>query len=499
MRCVVQIMNNLVVLPMIIPLLIGVILIFFPKHIGLQKFLTFASMIAILIISIILLVEIQNDGIITLDFGSWEAPFGISFVADSFATLLVITTSLISSIILLFAFQTISKEREQLYFYSFVNFLIAGVNGSFLTGDLFNLFVTFEVMLLASYALITLGGDKKQLQESFKYIAINVVSSSLFLIAIAYLYGLLGTLNMAHLSERIAETGQTPLLTVVSLLFLIVFSIKSGLLLYQWLPGAYSTPPTAVAALFGALLTKVGIYALFRTFTLLFYHEQQITHTIIAVMAAITIIGGCIGAIAYTNVRQIVSYNVVIAVGFILVGLAIMNVTAMEGAIYYLIHDMIVKALLFLLAGTMIYVTKSERLDEISGLIRNYPLLGWMFFITVLSLTGIPPLSGFIGKVLLGIGTIETQSYVLLALSFLSSFIVLYSLLRVFMSCFWGETIISKEDEIPLPKSHFIPSVILVALTIAVGFGVVGLAPYVKDAAATLMNPSIYIDAVLPK
>src|SRR5690625_227001 len=150
MRCVVQIMSNLVVLPMIIPLLIGVILVFFPKHIGLQKFLTFASMIAILIISIILLVEIQNDGIITLDFGSWEAPFGIAFVADSFATLLVITTSLISSIILLFAFQTISKEREQLYFYSFVNFLIAGVNGSFLTGDLFNLFVTFEVMLLAS-------------------------------------------------------------------------------------------------------------------------------------------------------------------------------------------------------------------------------------------------------------------------------------------------------------------------------------------------------------
>ena len=492
-------MNNLLVLPMVLPLIIGVLLVFIPSYITIQRWTAFIVLAINASISFLLLQQIVNNGIITLDFGNWEAPFGISFVGDSFAMILVLTTNLISTICVLYAAGTIGNKREKLYFYPFVLMLVAGVNGSFLTGDLFNLFVTFEVMLLASYALITLGGDKKQLQESFKYIAINVVSSSLFLIAIAYLYGLLGTLNMAHLSERIAETGQTPLLTVVSLLFLIVFSIKSGLLLYQWLPGAYSTPPTAVAALFGALLTKVGIYALFRTFTLLFYHEQQITHTIIAVMAAITIIGGCIGAIAYTNVRQIVSYNVVIAVGFILVGLAIMNVTAMEGAIYYLIHDMIVKALLFLLAGTMIYVTKSERLDEISGLIRNYPLLGWMFFITVLSLTGIPPLSGFIGKVLLGIGTIETQSYVLLALSFLSSFIVLYSLLRVFMSCFWGETIISKEDEIPLPKSHFIPSVILVALTIAVGFGVEGLAPYVKDAAATLMNPSIYIDAVLPK
>src|SRR5699024_9304899 len=163
MRCGVQIMNNLVVLPMIIPLLIGVILIFFTKHIGLQKFLTFSIMIAILIISIILLVEIQNDDIIIFYYYIFNVTFMISIVADSFATLLVITTSLISYIILLFAFQTISKEREQLYFYSFVNFLIAGVNGSFLTGDLFNLFVTFEVMLLASYALITLGGKKNQL------------------------------------------------------------------------------------------------------------------------------------------------------------------------------------------------------------------------------------------------------------------------------------------------------------------------------------------------
>src|SRR5699024_1972298 len=144
------------------------------------------------------------------------------------------------------------------------------------------------------------------------------------------------------------------------------------LLLYQWLPGSYSTPPTAIAALFGALLTKVGIYSLFRVFTLLFYHEQHITHTIIGIMAGITLVGGCLGAVAYRNIRYIVSYNVIIAVGFILIGLALFSTTAIEGSIYYVIHDMIVKALLFLLAGTVIYVTKSERLDEISGLIRNY-------------------------------------------------------------------------------------------------------------------------------
>lgn len=492
-------MINLLVLPMALPLIIAVLLVFIPSFIHMQRWMTMIVLITNTIISFLLLQHVVTQGIISFDFGDWEAPFGISFVGDSFALLLVLVTNIVGAICVLYAMATIGHDRERLYFYSFVLFLIAGVNGSFLTGDLFNLFVTFEVMLLASYALITLGGSKKQLQESFKYIAINVVSSSLFLIAIAYLYGLLGTLNMAHLSERIAEVGQTPLLTVVSLLFLLVFSIKSGLLLYQWLPGSYGTPPTAIAALFGALLTKVGIYALYRTFTLLFYHEQQWTHTIIGIMAAITLIGGSIGAIAYKNMRQIVSYNVVIAVGFILVALAVMNSVAIEGAIYYLIHDMVVKSLLFLLVGTMIYLTGSERIGEMSGLIRNYPLLGWMFFITVLSLTGIPPLSGFIGKVLLGIGTIETEAYILLGLSFLSGFVILYSLLRIFMNCFWGETIISKEEEIALPTKILLPGILLVLLTIGIGFGVEGLAPYVQDAANTLMNPNVYIDAVLNK
>jgi len=490
-------MNNLVVLPMVIPLLIGVILVFFPKNIFLQRALTFISMIAILIISIILLITIQAEGIITIDFGGWEAPFGISFVADSFATLLVLTTSLISSIIIIFAFQTIGEKREQLYFYAFVNFLIAGVNGSFLTGDLFNLFVTFEVMLLASYALITLGGNRTQLQESIKYVAINVFASSLFLIGIAYLYGSIGTLNMAHISERVAEVGQTPILTVISLIFLLVFSLKSGLLLYQWLPGSYSVPPVAIAALFGALLTKVGIYALYRMFTLIFYHEPQITHSVIAVMAILTIIGGSIGAVAFRDVKQVVTYNVVIAVGFILAGLAIFNLESITGGIYYLLHDMIVKALLFLLAGTIIYLTKTSRVDAMSGLIRNYPALGWFFFITVISLTGIPPLSGFLGKVLIGQGALEAGTYVLLTFVFLSSMAVLYSLMRIFMGTFWGETIISEEEQIPMKPLLIIPSGLLIVLTFALGFAPEFIAPYVTDAANVLMEPQIYIDAVL--
>lgn len=490
-------MNNIIVLPLVVPILTGIVLVFLRRYIHLQRWISVGSMILNIFISLIILNKIQLEGILRLDFGNWLPPFGILFVADSFAMLLVLTTSFVTAICLIYAMYSIGEEREKLFFYPFVHLLVAGVNGSFLTGDLFNLYVNFEVMLLASYALITHGGTKIQLKESIKYIVINVLSSSLFLIAIAYLYGSLGTLNLAHLSDRIAEVGQTPLLTGISLLFFIVFSIKSGLFLYQWLPGSYSAPPTAIAALFGALLTKVGVYAMFRMFTLLFYHEPAITHTLIGVMAGITLIGGSIGALAYKDIRKIVSYNVVIAIGFILIGLAVSTTSAIEGSIYYLIHDMIVKALLFLLAGTIISLTKTTRFDHISGLIRNYPMLGWLFFLTMLSLTGIPPFSGFIGKMLIGLGTIDASNYLLLALGFISSLFVLYSLLRIFMTSFWGETMISKENEIPLKKGLIVPCIILMVATVVLGVGAESISAYITDAAQTLLNPQIYVEAIL--
>ena len=490
-------MNNIIVMPMIIPLLTGILLVFLRSYVVVQRVFSLVSIAATITVSVTILNLIQSDGILRLDFGGWLPPYGISFVADSFSMLLVLTTAIVTGILLIYAFSSIGRAHENMFFYPFVFFLIAGVNGSFLTGDLFNLFVCFEVMLLSSYVLITLGGRKVQLVESIKYISINVLSSWFFLVGIAYLYGTVGTLNMAHLSVRIAEVGQGPLLTVISIIFLIVFSLKSGLLLYFWLPGSYSAPPTVVAALFGALLTKVGIYAMFRVFTLIFYHEPGVTHLMIGVMAALTMIGGSIGAIAYNDIRKIVSYNVVIAVGFILVGLAVSTEVAIQGSIYYLIHDMIIKALLFLIAGTMIYLTGTARIENMSGLIRNYPLLGWLFFVTMLSLAGIPPLSGFIGKVYVGQGAIEAGSFVLLVIAFLSSIFVLYSLLRIFLNCFWGETIINEDDDVPLKKGMLIPLVLFGILTIALGVGAEGLAPYVSDAARTLMNPEIYVDAVL--
>ncbi|MGN7479168.1 Na+/H+ antiporter subunit D [Solibacillus silvestris] len=490
-------MNNIIVLPLIVPIITAALLVFLNNNIKLQRIVSLITMIFVAGVSVVLLQLIQTEGIMRLDFSGWLPPFGILFVADSFSVLLVLTASIVTAICLIYAFSTIGERHEKMYFYPFVLFLIAGVNGSFLTGDIFNLFVCFEVMLLASYVLVALGGEKVQLRESIKYVLINVVASWIFLVALAYLYGTLKTLNIAHIAQRVAEAGQDPLLTVVALIFLIVFALKAGLLLFFWLPGSYSVPPTAVQALFAALLTKVGMYALFRTFTLMFPLQPEVTHTVIGVMAGLTIIAGCMGALSGRDVRTIATYNVIISVGFILIALAVGTEQSMAGAVYYLMHDMLAKALLFLLIGTMVLVTGEVVVKNMNGLIRIYPLFGWLYFITMCALVGIPPLSGFIGKVLIGQGAIETEAYILLALAFGSSIIVLYSLLRIFLASFFGETSINEEDKKPIPLGAMVSFILLAACIVGLGVGAEGLAAYVQDAAYTLSNPSVYIEAVL--
>lgn len=490
-------MNNTVILPIIIPVVMGLLLVVFPKNIRFHRSMSIMAILALGIISILLMSDIKENGIQTLQVGGWEAPFGISIVADMFSSLLLLSSSVVSLFCLLYAISSIGREREEHYFYPLFLFLIAGVNGSFLTGDLFNLFVCFELMLISSYVLISLGGTKRQLRESIKYILINVVSSFLFLLAIAYLYAMTGTLNLAHLSLRIAEVGQDGLMTTVALLFLIVFSMKAALFLFFWLPGSYSAPPTAVAAIFAALLTKVGIYAIFRMFTLVFYHEPQITHLFIGILAAATMILGALGAIAYQDIKKILTYNVVVGVGFIMAGLASFTIYGVTGSIYYLIHDIIIKALIFLLGGTIILLIGTSKLNEISGLIRNHPYLGWMFFIAALSLAGIPPLSGFLGKVFITRGTFEANYFWLGAIGLITSLMVLYSVMKIFMNVFWGETNVSKEMEKGSTKGLMVPIGCLTATTVALGIGAEAVQIYVRLAAEGLMNPNLYIEAVL--
>ncbi|WP_078379230.1 Na+/H+ antiporter subunit D [Sutcliffiella halmapala] len=491
-------MNNLVILPILIPLITGTLLLLFPKKLKLQKVISVIALSLTTIASFVLVQTVFTNGIQTLEVGSWRPPFGIVLVADMFSSLLVLTGVIVSFTCVLFAFRSIGKERENYFYYAFTQFLITGVMGAFLTGDIFNLFVFFEVMLISSYALIVIGGTRIQLRESLKYLLVNIISSALFVIALAYLYGVIGTLNMADISSRVAESGQTGLLTVIAILFLIVFGLKGGIFpLYFWLPGSYQAPPYPITALFGALLTKVGVYAIFRIFTLIFYHEPEITHLIIAVLAGITILVGAIGAMAYWDVKKILIYNIVTAIGVIIYGLAMATETGYAGAIYYLIHDMVIKGALFLLAGAMFVVTGTDKIKQMGGMIKRHPLLGWLFFTASLALAGIPPLSGFVGKVMLVDGGLSGGHYVFVAIMLLSSLLVLLSVMKIFMNCFFKEEVLSEAEEKGSTKGLIYPSVILIAISAFLGLGAEFVYPYVWQAAETLMDPSIYIQAVL--
>lgn len=498
-------MNNLVVLPIALPILAGVLMVFFRKQVRLQKGIGLIFNLTTIGFILYIIQQARQTGIQTLSFGGWKPPFGIVLVGDMLSLLLVLTTYVVAIACLTFAFGSIGRDRESHLFYPFVQFLLAGVSGSFLTGDLFNLFVFFEVMLMSSYALIVLGGTKLQLRESLKYLLFNVLSSILFVVATALLYGAIGTLNMAHIAERVASADQTGLLTVISLLFMIVFSLKASLLLYFWLPGSYSAPPAAVQAIFTALLTKVGIYSLIRVFSLIFIHEPQITHQLIGWLAALTMVLGMIGVIAYRHVQKVLIYNIIVGVGFVVLGLAVFSQTAFEGVIYYLIHDMVAKALLFMVGGMIIMLAGSSHLNKIGGLMKSYPGLGWTTLITAFSIAGIPPLSGFIGKLLIVQGSFatgRTDLYWFAGIGLLSSLLLLFSLVRLFMEAFWKEA--PEGQAVPVVQINrkqyrflLMPCAILLIISIGMGLAAEWIYPYVQQAAETLADPSIYIKAVL--
>lgn len=488
--------NNFIMVPLLIPLVTAILLIFFNKHVFLQRWISAAASLLSIMISLMLVGTVHLHGIQTVDVGGWKAPYGIVFVADMYASLLVLTTNLISFAAILYSFKSIGRDREVFYYYPGVHFLIAGVTGAFMTGDIFNLFVFFEVLLMASYLLIVLGGTKIQLRESIKYIVINVFASAIFVITVAYLYAVTGTLNMADLSVKLAENGQSGLLTVIAILFLIVFGMKGAIFpFYFWMPGSYQAPPTAVTALFGALLTKVGVYSITRVFTLIFIHDTGVTHEVLAWLSALTVLFGIIGSLSYWDIRKIVIYNIITAAGVILFGVAAFTSASIEGSIYYLLHDMLIKGTLFLLAGTIAAAAGTSNIKKMGGLIRHYPFLGWLFFIAALSLAGIPPLSGFIGKLKIVQGGFEAGEFVISILVLLSSLLVLQSMIRIFIHAFWGE---EKPLDVKISlKGLLFPIVFLVAVSVAYGLGIEFVSPYVTQASDTLIDPSIYIKAVL--
>lgn len=489
-------MSNLVVLPIILPLLFGIILAFTNKYNKVSRTVTKIFSIVSLVVSGYLLWIVINDGTIVLETGSWAAPYGIVFVADSLAVVIVFITNIVATAAAFYAPHSLSEQKEKHYFYAFFFFLISGVSGAFLTGDLFNLFVFFEVLLMASYALIVLGSDRVQLRESLKYVLINLFSSVIFVTAVAFLYSVVGTVNMAHIAERVQEAEQQGILTTISILLFFVFATKAALFpLYYWMPNSYVVPNPVVSALFGALLTKVGVYSILRTFSLMFTFETDYTPTLFLWIAGLSLIFGVIGALSTNNIKLIIAYNVIPAIGFMLLGIAIFNGDALSGSIYYLIHDMIIKAALFMIVGVIAYVAGTSDLRKMSGLINQYPLLGWLLFIAAFVLAGIPPFSGFIGKLLLLKGALTKEAILIVIIGLLTSLLILYSVMRIFIYAFWGAE--NKSFKKKSIKGFYGPIIFLLSLSIFLGIGAEFVFPTVENIAKYLLDPNIYIDFVL--
>ena len=489
-------MSNLAVLPIIIPLFAGIIVTFVNKRVSLSRNLAKLFTILNLGVAVYVMYHVIQHGTIVLETGEWVAPYGIVLVADLLSALLILTTNIIATACVFYAPRSLPESKEKHYFYTFYFFLLTGVSGAFLTGDLFNLFVFFEVLLIASYALIVLGGDRVQLRESLKYVLINVFSSVLFVTVVAFLYGVVGTVNMAQIAERVQEVDQKGVLTTIAILLFFVFGTKAALFpLYYWMPKSYVVPNPVVSALFGALLTKVGVYSILRVFSLIFVHNISLTHEMFIWFAGLSMIFGVIGALSTSNIKLIIAYNIIPAIGFIMMGIGFHNADGLSGSVYYLMHDMIIKTALFLLVGAIAYVAGTSDLRKMNGLIHHYPVLGWLLFISAFVLAGIPPFSGFIGKVLLLRGAFTNEEIIIAIIALGTSLLILYSVMKIFIHGFWGEKVELTEKK--STKGFIGPIIFLLLFSIVLGVGAEFIYPTIDSISTDLLEPEHYINSVL--
>lgn len=462
-------MSNLLIMPMLLPFLCALILVFIKNKNQTSKILSITTMIVSTLISLALLIYVVNHKPITLDFGGWKAPFGIQFLGDSLSLLMVTVSSFVVTLIMAYGFGRGEKRVNLFHLPTFILLLTVGVIGSFLTSDLFNLYVMFEIMLLASFVLVTLGQSVEQLRAAIIYVVLNIIGSWLFLLGIGMLYKTVGTLNFSHIASRLNHMESNQTITIISLVFLVAFSSKAALVIFMWLPKAYAVLNTELAVLFAALMTKVGAYALIRFFTLLFDHHPGITHPLLVFMSCITMLIGAFGVIAYKDIKKIAAYQVILSIGFIILGLGSHTHAGVNGAIFYLSNDIIVKTLLFFIIGSLVYISGFRNYQYLSGLAKREPFFGVAFIVMVFAIGGVPPFSGFPGKVLIFQGAIQNGNYIGLALMILTSLLAMYSLFRVMFVMYFGDTDGEevKFKEIPPHRKGILG--ILVAVVLAMG------------------------------
>jgi multicomponent K+:H+ antiporter subunit D len=496
-------MAHLPALVILLPLLTAAILLLVERGgIVAQRSVAWTGMLALVALSIALVAR-ADGGVVTFYLvGDWPARLGIALVADRLGAVLVLTTALLGAACLLHA--CAGWDRRAMHFHALFQLQLAGLNGAFLTGDMFNLFVFFEVLLIASYGLLLSGGRGPRIAAGMHYVVFNIVASTVFLLALGLLYGLLGTLNMAEMAARVAvaDPANVALVRAASGVLLVVFCSKAALLpLYLWLPNAYARAPASVAALF-AIMTKLGVYAVLRVYTLVFGSEAGALagwawHWLLPLGGA-TLVLATLGALAASTLRMQAAYLVIASAATLFVAFALATPDAVAAGLYYLVHSVFVTAALFLVVDLIRQQrgTLGEQLD-LAGPLQRAPLLGLLFTLAAVSVAGLPPLSGFFGKLMvLDAVPVGSQGWVW-SVVLLTSLLTVVALARSGSQVFWRAGVWPRELELPPPPRRLQVAAAVLLLSYGVALVMWG-APamrYARAAADQVMAPGLYIEA----
>ena len=518
-------LQSMVPLMVLIPLIAAAGVLSLGRRLRVQRIITVVALILTTAVSVALLIGVDAVGTIVVDVGGWPAPFGIVLVVDRMSALLLVVSSVVLLAVLVFSVgQNIAfgdDETPVTIFNPAYLILATGVYAAFIAGDLFNLYVGFEILLVSSYVLITLGGTEARIRTGTTYIVVSLLSSSLFLVSIAMIYGALGTVNLAQIAERVGDLPPETQ-TLLHVLLLLGFAIKAAVFpLSFWLPDSYPTAPASVTAVFAGLLTKVGVYAIIRTETLLFFPSLEF-NPVLLVVAILTMVVGILGAVAQSDIKRLLSFTLVSHIGFLIMGIGLGTIDGMTATIYYVVHHIVVQTALFLAAGLIEQVGGSTSIPKLGGLLAITPFVGILYLVPALNLGGIPPFSGFLGKLGLfeaGLATGDPLAAASVVAGALVSLLTLYALMRVWSRVFWGKAPEPDSEAVPdrasadeaaalapaavavrarsIPKLMTTGTVGLVLATVALTVAAGPIYAYSARAAVDLA-PAGYIEAVLP-
>ena len=486
-------MTNLVFTPIALPAMAFCLTLLVHKYSGAQKFISIVFAFIYSLLSLKFLIASDNP---FLQSGGWTAPFGISLQIDGFSAIMLSITGVIYLATVIYSQLGATAENSR-FFFPLVNILICGVSGAFITADLFNLYVWFEVTLLSSFVLMSLGQKKVRLAGAIKYVTLNIISSMVFLISIGLIYGTTHTLNLQDLAEKLTVLNETDktYITVVGALLFSGFAIKSGLFpFYNWLPASYHTASPALSGIFAGLLTKVGLYAIFKVSGVVFPSNEYFVKVIL-VLAPLTMLFGVLGAIVQTDIRRILSFHIISQVGYISFAAAlvcsespVLSQAGLAAAIFYMAHHMLVKTNLFFISGIIGQKTGTEKLDGLGGLRQKIPILALLFAIPAISLAGIPPSSGFWAKLALLKASISAEHYLSAGVMVMAGFFTVFSMVKIWNGAFWAEN-----SQLPIKSDRksmapFLACLLLAGFSLGISFAPDYLMEKAKQAGTMLSS-----------